>query len=95
MGRIQETLQAQADLADIWQYIARNDEAAADRVLEMIDQKLILLSDSPYLGKERFDLSSELRSFAVKNYLIFYRPLNNGIEVIRVLHSARDMENLF
>ncbi|MDR9893855.1 hypothetical protein G7B40_004600 [Aetokthonos hydrillicola Thurmond2011] len=41
MGRIQETLQARADLADIWQYIGRNDEAAADRVLEMIDQKLI------------------------------------------------------
>ena len=95
MGRLQETLQARADLADIWQYIARNDEAATDRVLEMIDQKLILLSDSPYLGKERFDLYSELRSFAVKSYLIFYRPLNNGIEVIRVLHGARDIENLF
>jgi toxin ParE1/3/4 len=95
MGRIQQTLQAQADLTDIWQYIGRNDEAAADRLLEMIDQKLILLSDSPYLGKERFDLCAELRSFAVKSYLIFYRPLNDGIEVIRVLHGARDIENLF
>lgn len=95
MGRIQETFQARADLAEIWLYIARNDEAAADRFLEMIDQKLMLLSDSPYLGRERFDLSPELRSFSVKSYVIFYRPLSNGIEVIRVLHGARDLENLF
>jgi len=30
-----------------------------------------------------------------KNYVIFYRPISEGIEVIRVLHGGRDIERLF
>jgi toxin ParE1/3/4 len=36
-----------------------------------------------------------LRSFPVGSYVIFYRPIEEGIEVIRVLHSARDIEDIF
>jgi toxin ParE1/3/4 len=36
-----------------------------------------------------------LRSLSVGNYLIFYRPLADGIEIVRVLHGARDIDSLF
>lgn len=94
MGQVIISPEAEADLLEIWDYIAQSNEVAADRLLDSIDQKLTLLSDSPYVGKERDDLSIELRSFPIKNYVIFYRPVDGGIEVVRVLHGARDIENL-
>ncbi len=47
------------------------------------------------MGRKRDSLVTSLRSFPVGNYLIFYCPVNKGIEVIRVLHGARDIQNLF
>lgn len=32
---------------------------------------------------------------AIGNYVIFYRPIANGIDVIRVLHGSRDIESIF
>ena len=43
------------------------------------------------MGPRRPELGTELRSFAVARYVIYYRPIEGGIEVIRVLHSARDV----
>lgn len=36
-----------------------------------------------------------LRIAGFDNYLIFYRPGENGIEIIRVLHAKRDIDSLF
>ena len=47
------------------------------------------------MGRNRPDLAPELRSFPVDNYIIFYRPISEGIQVIRVLHGARDIPPLF
>jgi toxin ParE1/3/4 len=47
------------------------------------------------MGREREELSARLRSFAVGNYVIFYRPAKDGIEVVRILHGARDFPPLF
>ena len=44
------------------------------------------------IGRMRDDLQPDLRSFAAGSYLIFYRPIDDGIEVVRVLHGARDIE---
>lgn len=47
------------------------------------------------MGRKRDELVPNLRSFPVGNYLIFYRPINQGIEVLRVLHGARDIPSIF
>jgi toxin ParE1/3/4 len=47
------------------------------------------------MGKRRDELVTNVRSFPVGNYLIFYRPVNQGIEVLRVLHGARDIPSIF
>ena len=86
---------AQADLLDIWNFIASDSFDKADQLLKKIDSQLKVLASNPGMGRKRDSLAAYLRSFPVGNYLIFYRPINQGIEVIRVLHGARDIQSLF
>ena len=69
--------------------------SAAARLLLSIQEKCVLVSRQPQMGRSRFELSPELRGFPVGNYLIFYRPASDGIEIIRVVHGARDIPELF
>lgn len=95
MGRIQRTAHARRDYSAIWDYIADDNPSAADRLLRRFDQKLRLAADQPGIGHPRDDLSPGLRSLRVGRYLLFYRQVPNGIELIRVLHGARDLPRLF
>ncbi len=95
MGQVLRTTQAHLDLVEIAVYLYRYDPAAADRVLDAIEEKCQYLSDFPQIGRKREELAPALRSFPAGNYVIFYRPNPNGIEVIRVLHGARDLPPLF
>jgi len=36
-----------------------------------------------------------VRRFTLGNYLLFYRHVDDTIELIRVLHGARDIDRLF
>lgn len=47
------------------------------------------------MGRERSELAPFLRSFPVKIYLIFYRPIDEGIEIVRILHGSQDIETIF
>lgn len=71
------------------------NETAAGKLVKEINRKLILLRDSPLIGREQNKYLVGLRSFVVKDYYIFYLPLNDGIDVLRVLHSSRDIESIF
>ena len=93
MGLIRRTPRSLRDYKDIWDYIAADNTGAADKLLREFDEKLQMLSDFPRAGPARSELRSSLRSFPVGNYIIFYRPIRGGIELIRVLHGARDLRN--
>ena len=82
---------ARIDLAEIWDFIAGESEVQADTFINRMTDELRLLARQPELGRKRDDLMSSLRSFPFGRYVIFYRIDPNGIEVIRVLHSARDV----
>jgi toxin ParE1/3/4 len=94
MPTIKRTAQAEEDLIDIWLYIAHDDVRAADRVLDDIEEKLLLLADQPDLGPARPDIAPDLRYFPVRRYLILYRQITDGIEIVRVVHGARDVPTL-
>ena len=87
--------QANADIFDIWQYIAENsDIATADRVREKFYAAFETLSKTPGQGHGRSDLTSyPLLFFPVYSYLIVYR-LKSSIEIVAVLHGRRDVERL-
>ena len=91
MVQVRKRPLAFADLADIWAFIADDSEQQADLFLNLLEVKLALLATQPEMGRARPELAPGLRSFPVKRYVVFYRPLRDGIEVLRVLHSARDV----
>jgi toxin ParE1/3/4 len=62
---------------------------------QLFDEKLKLLADFPGMGAMREDLGPSIRTFPVGNYLIIYRPMKSGIELLRVVHGARDLRRLF
>jgi toxin ParE1/3/4 len=95
MSRYRLTGQAQADLDGIWLYIADHNISAADRFLDTLHERFVLLAGQPLLGRARPELAPNLRSLSVGNYVIFYRPIDDGIEVARVLHGARDIDAIF
>lgn len=86
MPTIIKRTQATIDLAEIWDYIADDSEDRADGFIDSIDsidRKFRILANQPNIGRVRDELVEGLRSFPIGRYIIFYRPLPDGIEVIR------------
>jgi len=91
MSYIQRTRASREDYGEIWAYIALRDSAAADRLLKSLDETLRVIASNPQMGRKVEELAKNLRSFPFGNYLLFFRPIDDGIQLIRVLHGARDI----
>jgi toxin ParE1/3/4 len=85
---------AEADLDDIWLNIAL-ENPAADRLIDSVQQRTGQLSEFPELGPLRPDIAEAARSLNVGNYLILYRIEARTVEIVRVVHAARDLTTLF
>jgi toxin ParE1/3/4 len=85
---------AETDLIEIWVYIAEKNPAAADALLESINDTCVTLATAPLMGRTRDELLPGVRSFPVGHHVIFYQPIEDGIEVVRVLHGARDFPSV-
>lgn len=88
---------ADADVDGIAAYIARDNLDAALRFYDAVDSTFRELQDHPnrwpryHVGHSRLPV---LRKRSVKgftNYLVFYQVVDKHVEVIRVLHGARDV----
>ena len=95
MTRYRLSEQSRTDLDDIWLYIASDNLTAADRFVDELVRKFQTLATEPGIGRTRDELGESIRSFPVGNYVIFYRALPDGIEVVRVLSGFRDIPNVF
>jgi toxin ParE1/3/4 len=93
--------QAELDVEGHARYIAQYSRAAADRFIDAVDETLQIALAFPELGSPWEAASTrfqDLRWWRVRgfpNHLIFYRSIPRGIEVIRVVHGAQDLEALF
>ena len=89
------------DLINLAYYIAQDDMERGSRFLDACEASFAELERMPHLGRVRdFDNPrlEGMRIWFVKGFekhLIFYRPIDEGIEIIRVLHSARDIDSIF
>jgi toxin ParE1/3/4 len=96
MPTIRVAAAAEEDLIRIWEYVAsERDAEVAGRLVKEITRRFAVLRDHPRAGREHNELLVNLRSFAVKNYVIFYQPFEGGIEILRVLHGSRDIASIF
>lgn len=83
---------ARADLFSIFEYTTRQwDLAQAERYLHQIDKKLRALATHHELGRDRPDIGKGVRIFLAGNHLLVYRPRTGGIDLLRVVHSSRDL----
>ena len=79
----------------VFEDIVEDSENRADAFIDSIDRKLHELADSPHIGRSRSELLAGLSSFPFGRYIIFYLIIPGGIEIVRVLHGARDIEPQF
>jgi toxin ParE1/3/4 len=93
-NRLLRTTQAEEDLIEIWRHIALDSVRAADRLLDRLDEKSHMLAGNPRLGTERADIAAGVRSWPVGSYLILYRELDDGVEIVRYAHGARRLQDL-
>jgi toxin ParE1/3/4 len=94
VSRLIRTARAEEDLIEIWLYIAVDNPLAADKFVDQIDAKCQMLADSPGIGPARPDIAPDLRYFPIGRYLILYREISGGIEVVRVVHGARHLPDI-
>lgn len=91
-NKIRRRPRVRLDLIDIWTYIAQDNPDAADSLLDRFEEVMGRLYERPLMGRKRPELGEALRSFPIGNYVIFYLPNDEGIEIIRVLSRYRDID---
>ncbi|MCX7088369.1 MAG: type II toxin-antitoxin system RelE/ParE family toxin [Methylococcales bacterium] len=85
---------SRTDLKDIYLYIAIESPVRGRQlIVEIIQCCEQTLAKHPQIGKIRPEIYIGLRSFVFKRYTIFYREAESAIEIIRILHGSRDVEN--
>lgn len=94
MSRVERTERARVDVQRIWVYVAERNYPAADGLLEDFEESLQLLKHHPYMGEAVDALQPGARRLIVKGYQLFYLPLDDGIRLLRVLHSSRRIQSL-
>jgi len=95
MGRIFRSPESKKDYLAIWHYIAHDNRAAADRIIDAFDEQLLKVVDHPGRGASRDDIAPGLQSVRVERYLLFYFPVKGGIKLARVLHGAMNLRREF
>jgi toxin ParE1/3/4 len=90
---------AQRDVNECTEYFENRDSNVADHFREAVRQTVALLCNNPELG-ERFrrDLTGTIRRRGIvrfTNYLIFYRQMDSSLQVLRIIHGARNYEPFF
>lgn len=86
--------EAEADIEAIALYIAEDNTAAALRWCEDIYRCCQRIGEMPGVGIARPEVRPDLRTFAVGNYLILYREIAEGAEIVRLVHGARQWQEL-
>ena len=78
---------------EIWADIAVGNPKAADRLLDAIEARWSQLARHPYSGLARDDIAPNIRHLVVGQYLTLYRITDVGVEIVRILHGRRKIDN--
>ncbi len=94
MTEVHKSRAAEIDLDNNWYYIAADNPDAAGAFLCRRLDRCQSYAHRPSLGKSRGEPGREVRCFSVEKYVVYDKPIAEGIELIRVLHGARDIQQL-
>jgi toxin ParE1/3/4 len=94
MGRYFLSSIAEADMLAIWEYIAQDNIAAADRMIDRFTAAFERAAQFPEAGERHEHPKGNFCIVVVSPYLIFYTIAGDEIDIVRVLHGARRWEDL-
>jgi toxin ParE1/3/4 len=94
VGKVRYTRRARADLLDIWEWIASDKLATADRVYDAIEKRCNSLREHPQLGRPRPEIAEGARSLVMERWFVFYRIVEDGVQIVRVVDGARDLSKM-
>jgi len=90
---------AKQDIVACGDYLAERDLSVAWRFADAVDAAIEMLCRNPELGERlRADPTGQIRYRTIsgfRNYLIFYRRVDDVLEIVRILHGARDYNQFF
>jgi toxin ParE1/3/4 len=95
MATVDFSTLATADLESIVIYVSDYNLTSAQKMVKELMKKFQLLAENPKLGISRDNYILGMRSFPYKDYVIYYFPTENGVEIYRVIHGARNIDDLF
>lgn len=82
------------DLEGIDAYVAEHDPRAAERAVDRLLAVARAIGAAPGLGVARDDIAPGMRLFPAGSYLLIYRTMSDGVEIVRIVHAARRREDL-
>ncbi len=92
MARYRLTPKADRDLTQIWRYTNENwGKAQANEHLQLLESRFLMLLRHPKSGRARDEVRRGYRSLPVENHVIFYRVIDNDIEIVRILHQRMEV----
>ena len=83
------------DLVEIIDYFSSRNVDAGERFINEFEKKCNSIANFPSMGRSYDDIKPSLRGLPLAGYIIFYRIIDDGIEIIRVVSGYRDLESLF
>ena len=95
MAKYFTTRKADEDVDEILAFIAIDNFQASLEFYDRLIDSFEMLADNPRAGRERPELREKLRCFPLGSYLIFYQVWAGQVAITRVLHSARDLDEIF
>ncbi|MBF0620952.1 MAG: type II toxin-antitoxin system RelE/ParE family toxin [Magnetococcales bacterium] len=95
MSKFEFSEQAEIDLLETVTYISQHNALAAETWLNKIISTCYNISQSPLMGRERPELGRDIRSFPIGRFIIFYRPIETGMYVVRVLRGSMNLDQIF
>jgi toxin ParE1/3/4 len=95
MGQYIISRPAIRDLEAISSYFAAEQVEAGEKFLQGFNKRCQQLAQFPNSGRSYDDLQVGLRGLPLDGYIILYRVIERGIEIVRVTHGRRDLRSLF
>lgn len=90
------TKPAVRDIEQIADYIAQQAGLEqAEGFLSKLNDKFVKITQFPKLGRQRNEILPHLRSLSLESYLILYLPMEQNIDILRVVSGYRDLAALF
>lgn len=95
MSRYIISPEASQDLDEISDYFLSRSLEAGERFVNRFEQKCKSLVKFPNMGRSYADVEPSLRGVPLEDYIILYRVIEDGVEIVRVVSGYRDLKSLF